>query len=237
MQEILNVADSIRVNIIYVSESMFPIAIFAVLLLYLFCSKRKQPANYLYLCIFSFLILLSPFAANNIVRFFLGGAISYGEVFFALPIIAVTAYAVVQFFEYEMKKKKAVFVLLLFVFLQLGVMFRYDFSALQKKPGLTKVDAEVEELGQIFSTYNAKCIAPEEVASRIGEIGVYANVLYGKFAYDESDVKEMVKVAQQYDCNTIVINKEDDNANYLNKKKFWRSAETEHYFVYVYLGD
>lgn len=235
MQTMIKMLSLIQDNFMHISVWMFPVMFFLIALFYLLLREGKINRNYLYLGLGTVLLWLSPFAANNITTFFTGDRFMYGKVLFVIPIVAFISYAVVQLYFHEMKRKKVLLLCFAFLLLQVGFRFDYDLSTIQTQISLQKIPDEVEEIAEMLAPFPSKCVAPEEVASTIKEAGMSTDVLYGNYAYDSTDVKEMVETADTYDCNVIILKTKDDDEAYLKKKGFERLLETEHYRVYVYL--
>ena len=237
MQTILNMLSVIQDNFMHVSVWMFPVIFFMIAWIYLILRGEKAKVNSLYLSLGLLLVWLSPFAANNITTFFVKEPFLYGKVLFLIPVIAFAAYAVTQLFYHEMREKQVIFFLFVLVLIQAGYRFDYDLSMVQGQVDLKKVSVEVEEIAEVLEPFPSKCVAPAEVASTIKEVGISTNVLYGNYVYDSTDVKEMVKTAEKFDCNVIIMQKGNEDAKYLKKKGFEHLSETEHYQVYVYLEE
>ena len=238
MSKMLDMFSVIQDNFMHVSVWMFPVIFFMMALLYFLLRKKKTNLNFVYLGLGILLVWIFPFAANNIITFFVNDGFMYGKVLFIIPIVAFVSYALTELFYHEIKTKKkniVLFCLCVILLLQTSYRFDYDLSVVQTQIDFEKVPKEVEEIASVLESFSSKCVAPKEVASTIKEVGISTNVLYGNYAYDTTDVKEMVKTADAHDCNVIIMKKEDCNTEYLKKKGFEHLLETEHYQVYVYL--
>ena len=238
MQGILNMMTIVKENFDYFNLYIFPVTFMMAALLYLLVRDKKENPNYRYLSLLLVLIWISPFAANNIKTFFLGTGISYAQVLFAVPVVGLCAYTIVRLYDREKRKYRVMWIVAAVVLLQVGLRFHYSLDAIQTKIDFVKVDSEITRMNEELALFPSRCLAPEQVASQLRENSIATSVLYGDYAYDTTDVKKLVKLADSYECNVIILEKDElkqKDETYLGKNDFNKLIETEHYIVYVLL--
>ena len=239
MKVILNEIRLVGSTYLIFSLHVFELSLVLLSILYLFLKPAAKARDLVNTCILLTFFICNPLFANNMISFIYGGAAGiYWQIFYLLPFAIVVPYAAICIGDRQKKKKGHILVfLLVFVLLQLNTRLDYTWQNLDFSLNISKIDPEVRQIGDTLTGIDAYAMAPEHVASQLREYNLAARVYYNKpYAYDASDLKTLTEMAKEYECNVIIMEKDEDDRNRIQAAGYTYLTETEHYVLYVYLS-
>lgn len=237
-------------------------ALFFIMLIYLIMEYQKQyNREILWYTLIVLGIICCPLTANNIMDYWTGKE-NYWIVFYLVPVIVLVAYGMTSFVCRQNRIRKMLVSVCIFMFI-IFLAGTYDyqnnlFYNISCNHNLEKVSDETIEISKMLSDIDdVKMIAADGVCSEIREYdskikllygndivssqpyGVWSNEkenlkqLYQSVKESENPLEQMVVLAEQYSCNSIVIEEEYQNEEYMKNCGYKFQGETENYVIYV----
>ncbi len=218
----------------YGSERMLVIALFCMMLAYLYFPGIKKII--LYPTMLILFLIVNPILYEKIFS-----SIIYWRMLWMIPCTYLIAYVICQLVKVGSSLNKKIMILCcMCLFIAASGYYVYTSENFQRTQNLEKVDSGVKEVGDFIleNCDSPKCLMREKYLSEIRQYSIHIELLYGRnvFDYITATSDELKKIAEEMESKkpdySYVLEKfKENNCNVI---VVWSRAPIEEHLMYEY---